>query len=60
MFKNFRFEKGRSAQLRIESFNTFNHTNWAGLGIGLGNTNFGQVLSTRDPSRLQFGLKINF
>lgn len=60
MFKNFRFEKGRSAQLRIESFNTFNQTNWAGLGVGLGNTNFGQVTSTRDPRRLQFGLKLAF
>ncbi len=60
MFKNFRFEKGRTAQLRIESFNTFNQTNFAGLGLGLGNTNFGQVISTRDPRRLQFGLKLAF
>lgn len=60
LFKNFRFEKGRTAQLRIESFNTFNQVNWGSVGTGLGNTNFGQVISTRDPRRLQFGLKLGF
>jgi hypothetical protein len=60
MFKNFTFREGVNAQLRIESFNTFNHTNWGSIGTGLGNTNFGQVISTRDPRRLQFGLKIGF
>jgi hypothetical protein len=60
MYKNFRFEKGRSAQLRVESFNTFNHTNWGSVSTGFGNTNFGQVISTRDPRRLQLGLKIGF
>jgi len=60
MYKNFRFEKGRSAQLRVESFNTFNHTNWGSVSTGLGNTNFGQVISTRDPRRLQLGLKVGF
>lgn len=60
MFKNFRFEKGVTAQLRVESFNTFNHTNWGAVSTGLGTTNFGQITSTRDPRRLQLGLKLGF
>lgn len=58
MFKNFRVSERWSAQFRAESFNTFNHVNWGNPSVAAGTTNFGQVLSTRDPRRLQFGLKI--
>ena len=60
------------AQLRVETFNTFNHTQWAGVNAGISVPNpsspvttssqgsTGQVSSTRDPRNIQFGLKLIF
>jgi hypothetical protein len=61
-----------NVQLRFETFNTFNQTQWAGVSTGLSvpnpNTvptaatrgNFGQVNSTRDPRTIQLGIKVLF
>jgi hypothetical protein len=61
-----------NVQLRVETFNTFNHTQWAGVNTGLGLPNpgsvptattrgtLGQVNSTRDPRTLQLALKLLF
>ncbi len=65
------FERFR-LQFRFETFNTFNHTQWAGVNTGLNVPNpntsptaatrgtFGQVNSTRDPRSIQFGIKLLF
>ena len=72
LFKNTRLAENVNLQFRFETFNTFNHTQWAGVNTGLGVPNpgaapteatrgsFGEVNSTRDPRTLQFGLKLLF
>ncbi|GAA3770008.1 TonB-dependent receptor [Terriglobus aquaticus] len=66
--RNFKLtEKHRTdLQFRAESFNTFNHTNWATIATsafvsqtGFG-TSYGQVTATRDPRILQLALKLNY
>jgi hypothetical protein len=65
------FEKVRM-QLRFETFNTLNRTQWSGVNTGLSVPNpntaptattrgtFGQVNSTRDPRTIQIGVKLLF
>ncbi|MBV8206900.1 MAG: carboxypeptidase regulatory-like domain-containing protein [Acidobacteria bacterium] len=64
-FKNIKFSERLSGQLRLETFNTFNHTNPIAPGTGgssnsMTSTAFNQVLLARDPRLLQLGIKINF
>lgn len=47
-------------ELRAESFNTFNHTQFQGVDTELSDSKFGQVTSTYDPRILQFGAKLSF
>jgi hypothetical protein len=47
-------------QLRAESYNTFNHTEFNGIDTGFTDGNFGQVTSTYDPRTFQFGGKFMF
>ena len=61
-----------NVQLRFETFNTFNQTQWAGVNTGLSVPNpgtvptaatrgtFGQINSTRDPRTIQLGIKVLF
>ncbi|HSE20200.1 MAG TPA: carboxypeptidase regulatory-like domain-containing protein [Pyrinomonadaceae bacterium] len=60
MSKNLRFGENVNVQLRIESFNVFNHTNFRNLSTARNATTFGQVTTVRDPRIMQFGLKVNF
>lgn len=63
LYKDFHFtssEAGPSLQLRAESYNTFNHTQFNGIDTGLTDGNFGQVTSTYDARKLQFGAKFLF
>lgn len=61
LFKTIRFQReATSLQLRIESFNTFNHTEFNTIDAGSNDANFGQVTSTQDQRRLQLGAKLNF
>jgi hypothetical protein len=46
--------------LRFESFNTFNHTQFNNIGNTFGNSNFGQVTNTFDPRTLELGGKFSF
>jgi hypothetical protein len=47
-------------ELRAESFNTFNHTQFQNVDTELSDSKFGQVTSTYDPRILQFGAKLTF
>lgn len=47
-------------QLRFDSFNTFNHTNWAGVDVNNHDSNFGQVTSDYSPRILELGGKLSF
>jgi hypothetical protein len=62
LFKSFPFtgKENPHLELRVETFNTFNHTQFNGVDTGFTDGNFGQVTSTYDPRELQFGGKIVF
>lgn len=62
LFKTIAFkeEGGPSLQLRFESFNTFNHTQFSGMDAASHDGNFGQLTSSYDARRLQLGAKLTF
>ena len=73
MFKSFILSEAhpqRRIELRVETFNTWNHTEFNGVNTGvtlphnqhqrLSNNNFGQVTSTWDPRVFQLGGKFNW
>ena len=72
MYKNTHISERVSAQLRVETFNTFNHTQWASVNGGISVPNpsspvtvssqggTGQVSATRDSRNIQLGLKLLF
>lgn len=63
LFKNIALssrEGGPGLELRFESYNTFNHTEFSTIDANTGDANFGQVTGTYDPRTLQLGAKIHF
>jgi hypothetical protein len=66
--KQFYFNSERTTylQLRVESYNLFNHTQFTGINTTLptagplSNTTFGRPTSTRLPREFQFGAKLYF
>jgi hypothetical protein len=52
--------EGTTLELRFESFNTFNHTEFQNVDAGTADGNFGQVTGAYDPRTLQFGAKLHF
>ncbi len=62
LFKTFTISESRGSrfELRFESFNTWNHTQFNGVDTGLGNSRFGQFTSAFDPRILQLGGKLYF
>ena len=62
LFKEFPLTRGEGPriQLRAESYNTFNHTEWNTIDTGFTDSNFGQTTSTYDPRTFQFGGKFLF
>jgi hypothetical protein len=72
LFKNFNFTEHIQLQLRLETFNTFNHTQFSGINTVISPANpgaaptagdvgtSGQVNSTRDPRTVQLGAKFYF
>jgi hypothetical protein len=62
LFKSFWFneERGSRLELRLETFNVWNHTQFNGVSNKVGNGDFGQFTSTFDPRILQLGLKLYF
>jgi len=72
LFKNFNFSESRRLQLRLETFNTWNHVQFAGVnnsistqGAGLPTNaslvgNSGKINSTRDQRQIQLGAKFYF
>jgi len=59
MFKSFLLSESRGSriELRVETFNTWNHTEFQNVSTGFGSGNFGQVTSTWDPRVFQLGGK---
>jgi hypothetical protein len=62
LFKDFVFSESRGSvlELRFESFNTFNHTQFNGVGTTYGGGGFGAINSVWDPRIFQFALKLKF
>jgi hypothetical protein len=62
LFKSFVLSESRGSrfELRVETFNTWNHTQLNQVSNQLGSSNFGQVTSAFDPRIFQLGGKIYF
>jgi len=62
LFKSFVFseERGSRLELRVETFNIWNHTQFNQVSNNFGSSNFGQFTSAFDPRILQLGVKLYF
>jgi len=63
LLKTIPFSESRSLELRLETFNTFNHPQFDGASSVNGNftsATFGQVVSAAPPRIAQLGAKFNF
>lgn len=60
LFKNIKFTERFKGQFRLETFNTFNHTNPIVNSTSLASSNYNKILSARDARIVQLAMKINF
>jgi hypothetical protein len=62
LFKSFSFSetRGYHLDLRLETFNLFNHTQYKSVDSTFSDSRFGQVTSTYDPRNVQLGVKLVF
>ncbi len=61
LFKNIKFTEAFTGQFRLETFNTFNHTNpICCSSTSLAVSSYNTVSSTRDPRIVQLAMKLNF
>jgi hypothetical protein len=60
LYKSFTFGEGAHFELRADSFNTFNHTQFNAINTNVNATNFGFVTNTQDPRVFEFGGKFVF
>ena len=66
LFKNFNFTERARLEFRVETFNTWNHTQFrgdvqgGGISTQLGAGDFGQITSAFDPRQIQLGMKLIF
>ncbi len=60
IIKNFPVREGWRFQLGLETFNTFNHAQFEGVGGQLGSPAFGVVTSARDPRVMQLRAKMSW
>jgi len=60
LYKSFSITERAHFDLRFESFNTFNHTQFKDVNTSLGGGNYGQITNTYDPRALELGGKFVF
>ncbi len=60
LYKSFAFTERSHFELRADSFNTFNHTQFNAFNNTAANSNFGFVTGAQDPRTFQFGGKLIF
>jgi len=62
LFKSFVFNEARGSrfELRLETFNTWNHVNFTGVDTGFGSSTFGQFNNAAPARIIQLGGKISF
>ena len=58
--KNTKIGEYVNVQLRVESFDVFNHPNFWAVGTTMGGASFGTVTSDHEPRLLQMGGKVTF
>ncbi len=60
LYKTVKFGERASLQLRLETFNTFNHGSPNSIQTNVDSSSFGQVNGYHIPRQMQIGAKINF
>jgi hypothetical protein len=60
LLKTFKATERLRIQTGVETFNTFNHTQFESVGNQLGGANFGIVTAARDPRILQLRMKLSY
>jgi hypothetical protein len=60
LFKTFTFSERRGFEFRLETFNTWNHTQFNNVDAGVGDSRFGQFTSAFDARIIQLGGKLYF
>jgi len=60
IYKSFAFSERARFELRADSFNTFNHTQFNAFNDTVSSSNFGFVTGTQDPREFEFGGKFIF
>jgi hypothetical protein len=60
IYKSFAFSERARVELRADSFNTFNHTQFNAFNNTVSNSNFGFVTGAADPRVFEFGGKFVF
>ena len=60
LFKNFAFTESAGLQLKLETFNTFNHTQFQTVDNGLGDSRFGQFTAAYPARIVQLAGKVYF
>jgi hypothetical protein len=60
LIKNINFGEHVGLQLRLETFNAFNHGSPSGLNTDIGSGSFGSISGWHDPRTVQLGAKIKF
>jgi hypothetical protein len=60
LIKNIKFAERASLQLRLETFNAFNHGSPSSIETDINSGTFGQVNGWHDPRTVQLGAKVRF
>ena len=60
LIKNVKFGERLGLQLRLETFNTFNHGSPSGIDTGVDDGSYGAVNGWHDPRTVQLGVKVKF
>ena len=60
LFKTFAFGETSGLQLKLETFNTFNHTQFQNVSNNLGDGRFGQFTSAYDARIVQLAGRVYF
>jgi hypothetical protein len=60
LIKNIKFAERAALQLRLETFNAFNHGSPSGINTDIGKASFGSINGWHDPRTVQLGAKFRF
>jgi hypothetical protein len=60
LIKNIKFAERLGLQLRLETFNTFNHGSPSGIDTGVDDGSYGAINGWHDPRTVQLGVKVKF